>query len=43
MYFTNYIENKILNTFLGVSFVGVSSTYLELLTSRLTMVLEQHL
>lgn len=34
MYFTNYTENKILNTFLGVSFVGVSSTYLELLTSQ---------
>ena len=34
MYFTNYTEHKILNTLLGVSFVGVSGCFLELLTSQ---------
>ena len=34
MYFTNYTENKILNTLLGVAFAGVSGCFLELLTSQ---------
>ena len=34
MYFTNYVENKILNTFKGVTFTSIAKIYLELLTSK---------
>ena len=33
MYFTDYVEGKILNTFLGVTFTAISAVYLDLLVS----------